>query len=260
MDEATLRLSLFIGVFLLCAVLEWRNPNRQWRSPRLKRWFVNLGLTLLNTIIVRITVGAVAVTAALWAQNHGIGLLQLWAMPVLISAVLGFLLLDFIIWFQHWVTHRWTWLWRLHKVHHTDLELDVTSALRFHPVEILLSMVFKAGVVILLGIDAWTVIVFEAVLNASAIFTHANIRIPHNLDRALRYVICTPDMHRVHHSTVVSETNSNYGFFLSIWDRLWGTYTLEPKAGVEGMDIGLKEHRLAEELKFLDLIKLPFRN
>ena len=258
-EEATFRLVFFLGAFVVCAGIEWLRPKRAWRESRLTRWRINLAIILMNTFIVRLTVGAIAVTAAVWAQQQQIGLFYWLPLPAVISSVVGFLLLDVAIWCQHWMTHKWPLLWRLHQVHHTDLDLDVTSALRFHPVEIVLSLIYKALIVVLLGIDPLVVITFEIVLNASAIFTHANIRLPSTLDSALRWVVCTPDMHRIHHSVYQKETDSNYGFFLSIWDRLFSTYTVEPKDNHQQMKLGLSEHRQQAALGFFALLKLPLQ-
>ncbi|SFG07179.1 Sterol desaturase/sphingolipid hydroxylase, fatty acid hydroxylase superfamily [Neptunomonas qingdaonensis] len=258
-EEATFRLVFFLSAFLICAGIEWFRPKRAWRESRLTRWGINLGIILMNTLIVRLTVGAIAVSAAVWAQQQPLGLFHWLQMPLVISAVLGFLILDMAIWGQHWVTHKLPVLWRLHQVHHTDLDLDVTSALRFHPVEILLSLLYKAVIIVVFGIDPAVVIVFEVVLNASAIFTHANIRLPSGIDKTLRWVICTPDMHRIHHSVYQQETDSNYGFFLSVWDRLFSTYTLEPKDNHLQMQLGLSEYRQQAALGFVALLKLPLQ-
>ncbi len=258
-EEATLRLVFFLGTFLVCAGIEWSRPKRTWRESRLTRWGINLAIILMNTLIVRLTVGAIAVTAAVWAQQEQVGLFYWLQMPEVISAVLGFLLLDMAIWCQHWITHKLPLLWRLHQVHHTDLDLDVTTALRFHPVEIILSLIYKALIIVVLGIDPLVVITFEIVLNSSAIFTHANIRLPSGLDNALRWMICTPDMHRIHHSVYPKETDSNYGFFLSIWDRLFATYTVEPKDNHQQMKLGLSEYRQQTGLGFFRLLKLPLQ-
>ncbi|RVU32114.1 sterol desaturase family protein [Neptunomonas marina] len=261
--EAIMRLTAFFGVFVACAVWEAARPQRRWYHPRIKHWATNLGLMLINTLVTRFTVGAVAVAAALWAQSSGFGLLQ-WLAPQSVfgqalAVLFALLALDLAIWFQHWLTHRWTPLWRLHRVHHTDLELDVTTALRFHPVEILLSLLFKAILVIALGIDVWVVIVFEALLSASALFNHANIRLPKAVDRVLRWVIVTPDMHRIHHSVEPNETNSNYGFFLSWWDRLFETYRVSAKDDHLTMPLGLKEYRQSDQLTLPKLLVQPWR-
>jgi len=260
MDESLLRLAIFGGVFLLCMVAEFARPKRPWRESRLRRWLINLGLIVLNTVFVRLTLGALAVTAAVWAEQENAGLFRWFAMEGPMAHILGFIILDAAIWFQHWLSHQWSWLWRLHRVHHMDLDLDVTTALRFHPIEIILSLLYKAALVILLGVDPLTVLVFEAVLNAAAIFTHANIRLPSGVDRVLRWLVCTPDMHRIHHSIYPSETNSNYGFFLSVWDRIFKVYSVEPKDSPETMVLGLEDYQHQQELGLKALLVSPFNS
>lgn len=255
--EAWLRLGFFILTFVLCAGIEAFRPKRDWRQSRLTRWRINLSIIALNTLIARFSVGAIAVTVAIWAQQQQFGLLQWLQLPWLASALVGFLLLDLAIWCQHLITHKWSMLWRLHRVHHSDLDLDVTTALRFHPVEIVLSLLYKAVIVLLLGVDPWVVILFEAILNASAIFSHANIKLSKGLDKILRWVICTPDMHRIHHSVHPQETDSNYGFFLSIWDRLFGTYRQTPEDGHLTMTLGLNQLQDPQQLGLTKLLILP---
>jgi sterol desaturase/sphingolipid hydroxylase (fatty acid hydroxylase superfamily) len=171
----------------------------------------------------------------------------------------GFLVLDAAIWLQHVVTHKVPVLWRLHQVHHADLDVDLTTGIRFHPIEIVLSALYKAAIVLALGIDPWTVLLFEAVLNASAVLTHANVALPERLDRVLRWIVCTPDMHRVHHSTERAETDSNYGFFLSVWDRLFGTMRHAPAKGQLGVELGLPPYRDPDRLGLGSLLVMPFR-
>ncbi|WP_409523195.1 sterol desaturase family protein [Nitrincola sp. MINF-07-Sa-05] len=255
--EWVIRLGAFLGIFAICAVVEWWRPKRTWRYARVRRWGINLGITLLNGLLARLTIGAVAVTAAIWAQQHQWGVLHQLPVPEPLLWLIGLLLLDLAIWLQHLATHHIPLLWRLHRMHHTDLELDVTTGLRFHPIEIGLSLLYKALIVLLFGIDPWVVIAFEVILNAFAIFTHANIRLPSALDRRLRILLVTPDMHRAHHSIHPDETNSNFGFFLSIWDKLFRTYTVQPRDGHLQMTIGLKEFRDEARLNFMDLIKIP---
>lgn len=258
--EAGLRVSAFVLVLVLCALFEWYMPRRSWRYPKRSRWLANLSLTLLNTLLARVTIGAFAVTAAVWAQTHGMGLFNHMEVPGALILLTGVVVLDGAVWLQHRVTHRVPVLWRLHRVHHTDPELDVTTALRFHPVEIGLSLLWKASVVVLLGLTPETVIVFELLLSASAIFTHANLRLPQGLDRRLRWLFCTPDMHRIHHSVYQPETDSNYGFFLSIWDRAFGTYRHCPIEGVEQMTLGLREFSDLSELNLGHLLLQPLKS
>jgi len=257
--ETGIRLMAFLLVLLLCALFEWRFPGRSWRFPRPARWRTNLSLILLNTALTRLTLGAFAVTAAFWAGEQGVGLFNTVDLPRWLVVLTGVVVLDAAVWLQHWLTHRVPLLWRLHRVHHTDLELDVTTALRFHPLEIGLSLLWKGLVVVLLGLTPATVVLFELLLSISAIFTHANLHLPDQLDRRLRWLICTPDMHRIHHSVYQPETDSNYGFFLSVWDRLWGTLRDQPVDGVERMRLGLLEWTDPRQLTLKHLLLQPLR-
>ena len=255
--EAALRLGLFLGVFVLLGLAEILAPRRTNENGRKLRWSTNLGLLAVDGLAQRLTVGAVVISAALYAEAEGFGLLRLGDTPPILAAVLGFVALDFAVWLQHVASHRWPLLWRLHQVHHADLEVDVTTGVRFHPGEILLSAAFKASVVLALGIGPWTALVFEAVLNASSLFTHSNLSLPSRLDRGLRRVVCTPDMHRIHHSIRREEADSNYGFFLSVWDRLFGVMRAAPAEDHRTMPLGLPGQR--ERLTLPALLLLPFR-
>ncbi len=242
-NEAAIRLTVFIGLFALFAAVEAWAPRRDRRQTRAKRWVTNWGIILIDTLTLRamaIFLPLLAVGAAVDAQANGWGLFNAVDWPVTLEVLIAILVLDFVIWAQHLITHKIPILWRLHRVHHADVDIDVTTAIRFHPIEIALSMVLKIGVVYLLGPSALAVILFEILLNGTAMFNHANIRLPLGLDRALRTVLVTPDMHRVHHSVNREEHDSNYGFALSIWDRMFGTYIAQPKDGHEAMDIGLE--------------------
>ena len=259
MSEAALRLTIFAGIFVAVAVLEFAFPRRSLRESRWRRWGINLGLVALDVVILRVTVGALAFATAIYAQTHGWGLFNVVDLPFWVEAVAAFLILDFAVYAQHVASHALPVLWRLHRVHHADLDIDLTSGLRFHPIEILLSMIYKAAVVAAIGADPWVVLLFEAALNGSAVFTHGNVRMPGKLDTALRWVVCTPDMHRVHHSIDRAETDTNYGFFLSVWDRLCGTYHhAPPKRGHEGVVLGLAEHQDQSKLGLLRLLAMPF--
>lgn len=241
--EATLRLIIFIGLFVLFAAAEAYRPRRARQIPRRTRWRTNWGFSLLNTGALRlmaIGLPLLAVGAAIDAEQNGWGLFNLLDAPGWLEIVLAVLLFDFAIWLQHLVTHKVPLLWRLHRVHHADTEIDVTTAIRFHPVEIALSMGLKIGLVYLLGPAALAIILFEIMLNGTAMFNHSNLALPRWLDRGLRLVLVTPDMHRVHHSVLRAEHDSNYGFSLAIWDRLFGTYIAQPAAGHEQMKIGLE--------------------
>jgi sterol desaturase/sphingolipid hydroxylase (fatty acid hydroxylase superfamily) len=255
--EALVRLGTFLGVLTAMLLWEWGHPRRVLTRPRRERWMTNLGLTILNTALVRVTVGGAAYAAAVFAADQGVGLLHWQPLPPWAAAAVTLLVLDFAIYLQHVLFHAVPLLWRLHRVHHADLDFDATTGLRFHPLEILLSLGYKAAVVVLLGAVPWAVIAFEVLLNAASVFNHGNVALPERFDRWLRRVIVTPDMHRVHHSMRVVETNSNFGFAVSWWDRLCGTYRAQPALGHVGMEIGLSEYRLPLHLGQLCL--LPFR-
>jgi sterol desaturase/sphingolipid hydroxylase (fatty acid hydroxylase superfamily) len=242
-NEALIRLSVFAGLFLAFALIETLAPRRARVQPRQGRWITNLGFTLLNTLALRalsVALPLLAVGAALDAWKMGWGLFNHLAWPLWVEIVLSILILDFAIWAQHLITHKVPLFWRFHRVHHADRDMDVTTAVRFHPVEILASMLLKIGLVYLLGPQALAVLLFEVLLNGTALFNHANIRLPLWLDRIVRLVLVTPDMHRVHHSVQRAEHDSNFGFALSIWDRIFGTYVAQPAGGHDGMKVGLQ--------------------
>ncbi|WP_146346380.1 sterol desaturase family protein [Phaeobacter marinintestinus] len=241
--ETVIRLSVFLGLFTLFAVAEAIRPRRARVAPRSSRWVTNWGISILSTLTLRafaFVVPALAVGAALDARAEGWGLFNTLDWPVWVEMVAAILILDFAIWAQHLITHKVPVLWRLHRVHHADRDMDVTTAIRFHPVEIGLSMGLKIGLVYLLGPSALAVILFEIILNGTAMFNHANLRLPLAIDRIVRLVLVTPDMHRVHHSVHRHEHDSNYGFSLSIWDRLFRTYIAQPAAGHSEMTVGLR--------------------
>ena len=242
-NEAVIRLSVFLGLFALFAALEAWAPRRVRSQPRSTRWVTNWGITIANTLTLRalaIGLPLLAVGAAVDAAANGWGLFNWLGWPPMLEVILAILIFDFAIWAQHLITHKIPLLWRLHRVHHADVDIDVTTAIRFHPVEIALSMLLKIGLVYLLGPAALAIILFEILLNGTAMFNHANIKLPLGLDRVLRLVLVTPDMHRVHHSVHRHEHDSNYGFALSVWDRLFGTYIPQPAAGHDAMQIGLE--------------------
>jgi len=237
--ETLLRLGAFFGIFCLMALWERGAPMRGLVTPWLRRWGTNWGMSLIDAATVKLIFGAAAAGAALDAAAGGWGLFNRTALPFWIELGLTLLVLDFAIWLQHLVTHKVPLLWRLHRVHHADRDVDVTTAIRFHPVEIALSMGIKIGLVYVLGAPWEAVVVFEVLLNGMAMFNHANLRLPAGADRWLRLLVVTPDMHRVHHSVDRTEHDANYGFNLSLWDRVFGTYVPEPAAGHDRMTIGL---------------------
>lgn len=241
--EAIIRFSIFAGLFAILALAEALLPRRKRARSRMGRWFTNWSITILNTVSLRLLAFALpllAVGAALDAEANGWGLFNMTDWPAWLEVTLAVLFFDFAIWLQHLITHKIPLLWRLHRVHHADVEFDVTTAIRFHPVEIALSMLLKIGLVYVIGPSALAIILFEIILNGTAMFNHSNLKLPLWLDRWLRLVIVTPDMHRVHHSVHRHEHDSNYGFSLSIWDRMFRTYVPQPEKGHEDMTIGLE--------------------
>lgn len=257
MNEATIRLTVFAGVLALLASWELFAPHHQAR--RGSRWPGNLGLVALDTLIVRIVFPAAAVGAAVFAGAQGWGVLNQLSAPAWIEIVVALVLLDLLIYGQHVLFHRVPLLWRLHRVHHSDAVMDVTTGLRFHPIEILVSMAIKIAAVVAIGASPLAVLLFEVLLNASAMFTHANVRLPRGTDRLIRPVFVTPDMHRVHHSDVPRETHSNFGFNLALWDRAFGTYRAQPAAGHADMTIGVAEWRDPGEARLDRMLSQPFR-
>jgi sterol desaturase/sphingolipid hydroxylase (fatty acid hydroxylase superfamily) len=256
--EQTIRLSVFAGVLLLVALWEIISPRRPLQNNKGRRWFTNLSLVFIDTTAVRLLLPILPVALAQVAESRGWGLFNSLQMTLWLKILLSFVILDFIIYLQHVMFHHSRILWRLHRMHHTDLDLDVTSGNRFHPLEIIISMLIKMAAVVLLGVPSQAVLIFEVVLNACAMFNHGNIRLPVTLDRLLRLLLVTPDMHRVHHSTIVRETNSNFGFNLPWWDRICGTYRPQPEKGHLDMAIGLNEYRDPEKLTLLRLLVQPF--
>jgi sterol desaturase/sphingolipid hydroxylase (fatty acid hydroxylase superfamily) len=258
-NEPLIRLAVFVGVLALMAGLEAYFPRRQRAAGRWLRWPNNLGVVVVDSLIVRILFPTAAVGIALAMEGRGVGLLPWLGMPQPLAILLAIVVLDFAIYLQHVMFHAVPLLWRLHRMHHADLDFDVTTGLRFHPVEIVLSMVIKLMVVVALGAPAVAVLIFEVLLNATAMFNHANLRLPGWLDRALRLVLVTPDMHRVHHSVVPRETNSNFGFNLAVWDRIFGTYRAQPSAGHDAMTIGIQQFRDPRELRLDRMLTQPLR-
>lgn len=261
--DAALRLGAFAGVFLVMALLELTIPRRGLNHSRGRRWLTNLAIGGIDSLLLRLmamlAVPLAAAAAAIWVEEQGWGLLNMVSWPGWVEMLVALAALDLAIYGQHVASHHVPVLWRLHKVHHADVDFDVTTAIRFHPVEIGLSMLWKIAVVFALGPSAFAVVLFEVLLNACAMFNHANIALPAGLDRALRLLLVTPDMHRVHHSIERREHDRNFGFNLSVWDRAFGTYLAQPEKGHLGMIIGLKPYQSEEPTGLWWSLSLPFR-
>jgi sterol desaturase/sphingolipid hydroxylase (fatty acid hydroxylase superfamily) len=257
--EMALRVGSAVAMFAVMALWELLAPRRPLSVGRLRRWPSNVGIVVVDAALVRLVMPTAVIGAALYATAHGIGLLHWFSPGLSIAALAGFLALDFVIYVQHVVFHHVPWLWRLHRMHHADLDIDASTGLRFHPFEILISLAIKIATVLALGIPPVAVFVFEVLLNASSLFNHSNVRLSARADWALRWLVVTPDMHRVHHSVERPEHNSNFGFNLPWWDRLFRTYRREPMAGHLGMTIGLPIFRGLKELRLDRLLTQPFR-
>ncbi|MDI1283215.1 MAG: sterol desaturase family protein [Reyranella sp.] len=259
-NEPVVRFGFFLGVFVVVAAWETLAPRRARQLPRWARWPANLGIVALDTALVRVLLPTTAVAFALAGEQRGWGLLNNADLPHWLAVVLAVLALDLAIYLQHVLFHVVPVLWRLHRMHHADLDIDVTTGARFHPIEIAASMVLKLAAIAALGAPAEAVLAFEILLNATAMFNHANLRLPAGLDRGLRWIVVTPDMHRVHHSIVPRETNSNFGFNAPWWDRLFGTYRAQPAAGHEAMTIGIEQFRAPGEQRLDRMLTQPFRD
>jgi len=258
-NEPAIRLGFFFGIFAVMALWEVLAPRRALTVSKAVRWANNIGLVFLNTAIVRLVFPLAAVGLAAFAAEHGWGLLNYFTVPFALAVLISVVALDFIIYLQHVLVHAVPALWRLHRVHHADLDFDVTTGARFHPIEILLSMLIKFSAIVVIGPPVVAVVIFEVVLSSMAMFNHSNVRLPLGLDRVIRLFIVTPDMHRVHHSTEDNETNSNYGFNLSIWDRLFGTYIDQPRGGHQAMHIGIHGFTDPKQVNQLPgMLALPF--
>ncbi|MCI0506134.1 MAG: sterol desaturase family protein [Gammaproteobacteria bacterium] len=259
-NEITIRLGFFFGTFLVIGLWEIAAPKRALTVSKAMRWFSNIGIVVLNTIVLRLLFPAAAVGVAVFAQAQGWGLLNYYQIPLLLAIVLSVIVMDFIIYLQHVMVHAIPVLWRLHRVHHADLDYDLTTGARFHPIEIILSMLIKFATIAVLGPPVVAVVIFEVILNAMAMFNHGNIRLPKGIDTVLRWLVVTPDMHRVHHSVEDDEANSNFGFNLSWWDRLFGTYRDQPRGGHQGMTIGIHKYRDPKQVDQLPgMLLLPFK-
>lgn len=262
-NEPTVRLVAFLSIFGSMALFEILVPRRKTakvdgRPLKARRWFANGSLVVIDSLIVRLIFPAAAVGMAAYAAKYDLGLFNIVQIHVVLAVIISFVVLDFAVWLEHWASHKIPLLWRIHKMHHADLDLDVTTALRFHPLEIVLSMAWKVTIVVVLGAPVIAVLMFEIVLNGMAMFNHSNVKLSLWLDRLIRSVFVTPDMHRVHHSTMQPETDSNYGFNFSFWDRLFKTYKDQPAEGHENMKIGLEEYRDASPSHLLWSLAVPF--
>jgi sterol desaturase/sphingolipid hydroxylase (fatty acid hydroxylase superfamily) len=257
MSVSAIRLLLFLGILLLLIVFEYLSPRRSLSQPKVKRWTINFCLHVTNVALVYFTMGAILFTTATAATEARWGILNLLHIPPLLFIPLTILILDFVIYLQHICFHLVPLFWRFHRVHHTDIDFDVTTGIRFHPIEILISLAIKMIAVVLIGADPWGTIIFEIILNATSLFNHANIFIPLPLDEKLRWILVTPDVHRIHHSIFPNETNSNFGFSVTWWDRLCRTYRNQPKQPHTEMEIGLPHYRKPDNLRLFDLLILP---
>lgn len=258
-NEVNIRISFFFGIFLVMAIWEIAAPKRQLLISKAMRWTNNIALVFLNSVLLRLIFPVAAVGMATFAEHHAWGLFNYFDVPVLIAVVASVVIMDGVIYLQHVMVHAVPVLWRLHRVHHADPDFDVTTGARFHPLEIILSMLIKFSVIIVLGPPVLSVIIFEILLSSTAMFNHSNIRMNLTLDKYLRLLVVTPDMHRVHHSVNADETNSNFGFNLPWWDRLFGTYQDQPRAGHEKMEIGIHEYTQPSQVTWLHkMLWLPF--
>jgi sterol desaturase/sphingolipid hydroxylase (fatty acid hydroxylase superfamily) len=257
-SETLIRLGFFFGILLIMFLWELRIPRRPLTTSKVVRWFSNLGLVVIDSIIVRLPFPTALVGVALLTQQKGWGLFNHVGLSPLPRIVLSILILDLAIYLQHVMFHSAPLLWRLHMVHHSDMDIDVTTGVRFHPIEIFLSMGIKMIVIILIGAPAVSVLIFEIILNGTSMFNHGNVRYPQRIDSLLRLFVVTPEMHRVHHSTIRWETNSNLGFNFPWWDRLFGTYRNQPAKGHLEMTIGLDQYKDPRRLTLAWLLVLPF--
>ncbi len=256
--DLIIRITTFVGIFAIMAVWEMMASRRQWHTAKAKRWVINLAMVGFNSFFTRALFASGAFGAAVLAGQKEVGLFHQLDWPLWVEVIITLIVLDMVVYFQHVLMHAVPILWRLHMVHHSDLDFDVTTGVRFHPLEIALSMFIKVGTVILLGASPSAVLLFEVLLNATSMFNHSNVRIPKQVDRMLRWIVVTPDMHRIHHSVIPRETNRNFGFNLPWWDRVLGTYLSEPSKGHEHMTIGLEQYRDPTRLTWIGLVALPF--
>lgn len=258
--EREIRLVTFFGLLAVMAVWELISPRRRLTTPKMLRWLNNISLVFPNTLIVRLLFPTAAIGVAIYTNEQHWGLLNSLPLGATFSVLIAVVLLNLAIYLQHVVVHHVPLLWKLHRVHHADPDIDVTTGSRFHPLEMILSILIKFTIILLLGAPVVAVIIFEVLLNATAMFNHSNIKIPKQLDKIIRLFIVTPDMHRVHHSVEIDETNSNFGFNLSCWDRLFRTYRDQPRAGHTEMEIGVSHYRQLHQISWLPgMLMIPFK-
>jgi len=257
--EQVIRVGVFLAILVLLSGLEFLIPLAKRRLSRPTQWFTNLVIVLLDNLTLKIVFPLLAAGVAKYANDNGYGLFNIISAPYWVSFVLSLILLDLLIYTQHVMMHRIPILWRFHRMHHTELGLDATSALRFHPIEIIISMLIKMEFVLIMGIPVAAVIIFEVLLNGLALFNHSNIKLPEIIEKPLRRIIITPEIHWIHHSELPFETNSNYGFNLSLWDRLFSTYIDKPKQSYKELRQGLHEFGFKEPLNVLELLVSPFK-
>ncbi|WP_283789196.1 sterol desaturase family protein [Bermanella sp. WJH001] len=257
--EPMVRSVCFFSILIIMMLWEALSPKRPRKYTRLLRWSQNIALVFLNSFIIRLVLPLATISVALYAQQHNFGLFNKFEFHPVFAFILTIILFDMAIYWQHRIFHMVPWLWSLHKVHHVDQDIDVTTGSRFHTIEILISLLIKFSLVLVLGPPVVAIMVFEIILNATAMFNHANVALPSKLDRLLRVLLVTPDMHRVHHSTILDESNRNFGFNLSCWDRIFNSYQAQPSKGHLGMDIGVKDYTDPRTTQYLPaMLWLPF--
>jgi len=260
LNESLIRISFFITILLLMSYFEYTIPRKKLLLSKFRRWSNNISIVLINSLLLKLIFASSAISISIYTTKEHIGLLNLIEIPFFFSVVLSIILLDLIIYIQHRLFHEINFFWKFHKVHHSDMDYDVTTGFRFHPIEILISMLIKIVSIFILGVPVFAVVVFEVILSSLALFNHSNIKLPKKLDKNLRYLLVTPDIHRIHHSIYNNELNSNYGFNLSLWDRIFKSYTNKPKDNYKKMTIGLKEfNNKTETVSILSILTLPFK-
>tara|TARA_B100000315_G_scaffold176253_1_gene164755 strand:+ start:656 stop:1495 length:840 start_codon:yes stop_codon:yes gene_type:complete len=260
MHEVQIRVGVFAGIFAAIALWELIAPRRVLQVSKIVRWANNLGIVVINTIILRLLFPTAAVGAAIFAASYNFGIFNFVLWPVWIEALFSLIVLDLLIYVQHVMFHAFPALWRVHRIHHADVDFDVSTGVRFHPIEILASMMIKMAAIGVLGAAPLVVIIFEVLLNGTSMFNHGNIKLPQLVDKWVRFVLVTPDMHRVHHSVIAEETDRNFGFNLSCWDRIFGTYKAQPDAGHRNMAVGLEQFREPRMQSLWKLVLMPILN